>query len=183
MSKNKKSKRLLLISGLILLISTVLLGILTPIKNSNIFKTQEQINNISEVMSYYEFNIDHQSNQLVKLSSTKGTYTILKELNSPEVKEYEERVKAQYIQAIIMLDRKNFKKNELAKLSFEQLDEIGKGVAKEYTKKANKLKEEKEILETQLSRQIKSRNNWTIAIVIIQVIGLSIGLVAEIFRT
>ena len=173
-----KVKRWFLASCIILLISTASFGILIPYYNSKISEIQSDINNVSEQIYIKEFNIKLHSDQLVKLSSTSGTYVILKELKSSYQKEWENHLRAQYIMAIIMLDGEKTDVNILSNLGFEELEELGKLKVNITKEEYNKLVNEKNRLEEALNIKIRERDNLNVCIIILQLFGLSLGILA-----
>ncbi|MEK6862269.1 MAG: hypothetical protein AABY07_09980 [Nanoarchaeota archaeon] len=173
------NKILLTLSGLIILITTLLWGIFIKYKNIQINKLQNSIEDVSEKMGYHEFNMHHHSNQLSKLSSSLGTYSILKDLKLPSQSFWEERVKAQYIQAIKMLGQEKINTNDLSKMEFESLESTARITVNIEKKEYSKLVGEKKRIKNDLRKMIWSRDFWSIITVILQGIGLFLGMISQ----
>ena len=177
-----KAKGLLLASCIILLVSTASFGSLIPHYNSNISEIQSDINELNEKIYTRQFNINLCSDQLVKMSSTCGTYEILKELNSSQQDDWENHLRAQYIMLIKMVAQGNTDIDYLYNLSIEELEEHAKTEINLSNEEYNKLVHDKNNLDESLNMKIEKRDTRNVYLVIIQLLGLFLGILSNYFK-
>jgi len=174
-----KTKGLLLASGIILLTTTATFLLLIPDYDSNIYKIQSDINELNEQIYTRQLNINLCSDQLVKISSTRGTYEILKELNSSQQNDWENHLRAQYIMLIKMVAQENTDIDYLSTLSIEELEERAESEVKLSNEEYNKLVHDKNTLDETLNLEIEKRNKLNRDTAIVQLFGLFLGILGS----
>ncbi len=184
--KDTNLNRLIFIAGFIVLVSTIGFGIIIPKINSEIASTQQEISNITKELDMFEFNAKMQSDQLVKLTSTYGDFKILDTLNSSYINEFKNHIKRQMYQSIAISRGRGINSTEkmyLETLNFERLEKEVEMYLKDSTNSYNKVIEDKKDIENRLINLIKKRDWYNLIFVIIQIIGLSLGIIGNFYKT
>lgn len=177
-----KTDWLILASGIILLATTASFLLLIPDYDSNISKIQSAINELNEQIYIRQVNINLCSDQLVKISSTSGTFDILKELNSSQQDDWGNHLRAQYIMLIKMVAQENTDIDYLSALSIEKLEERAESEVELSNEEYNKLVHDKNTLDETLNLDIEERNRLNMGTAIIQLFGLFLGILGSFLK-
>ena len=180
-----KLKYLMLVSGIILLLTTIGFGLFIPNMDSEIENTQSDIDSVTTKMNLRILNIQMNSNQLVKQASTYGAYKILGELNSSYVSEFEQHLRYEIYQSIVILREEGFNSSEREyydSLNFSELENEFKTQQKEFSNEWKLLVDQKSELEQIMFQQKENRYKFNMYIVILQVIGLTFVLIGDFLR-
>lgn len=165
-----------------MLVSTASFGWLIPHYNSNISEIQSDINELNEKIYTRQLNVLLESDQVVKISSTRGTYEILKESNSSQQDDWGNHLRAQYIMLIKMLTQENTDIDYLYNLSVEELEEHAKTEINLSNEEYNTLVHDKINLDESLNIKIEKRDNLNVILVITQLFGLFLGILSNYFK-
>ena len=185
-SKFKKMPRyLMLVSGLIIILTTIGFGLAILPINSEIDNVQLEIDNMTEKVNRLIFNIHMNSDQLVKMSSTYGTYKILNELNSSDKDEFKEHLRNQIYQSIVILRGKgltSIERDYYNTLTIPELEKEFEKQEKDFENEWVEIQTWKTKLEEKLMQLKDKRDDYSMIFIIIQIIGLFLGILGDFLR-
>jgi hypothetical protein len=166
----------------IVILTTICFLIIIPLHNDFIANLQKEINQLEENRSDKIFNIESNSNQLVKMASTYGSYLVLKALNSSYYEYSEEHLKQEAIQFIVTSKGGEVNKEELEKLSFKELEKKMVESANEAISELSDLERKLRDKENDISNKIILRNILQYVFASFQIIGLLIGFISTVIK-
>ena len=176
---------LMLVSGLIIILTTIGFGLAILPINSEIDNVQLEIDNMTEKVNRLSFNIHMNSDQLVKMSSTYGTYKILNELNSSDKDEFKEHLRDQIYQSIVILRGKGLTSIEIDyynTLTIPKLEKEFEKQEKDFENEWVEIQTRKTKLEEKLMQLKDKRDFCSMIFITIQIIGLFLGIWGDFLR-
>lgn len=177
------SKYLNLSSLTIIAVTTVLLISWVIYQEKKIVNLDSRIDDLTKKIKDREFNIDMASNQFTKITSTYGSYSILESVNSQRTSEFKDKLKRQMMSAITVVSGGGIYQKELEKYNINSLQSIFLSTNEIKLKELNDLEKQKEELNKTKEGLLRSKNNFIIALGIIQGFGLFLGILAEFFNS
>ncbi len=179
-------KILAVIGSILVLISTVGLIIFVPVLNDKIENLQQKTNQLNEKLDAYSFNYIMEANQKVKMASTHGAYKILESINSTFKKEFEDHLRRQLYQGIVILRNKQLNNTEienLNKIGFNDLEKIYEKESDFSINEYGRILDELKINEEIVQKRLNFRFLWTVIFGIIQVFGLFLVIIADYLKS